>query len=78
MQWTWKCTRKLVASSLGGAVCAFGEMADHMSTLRAFHAHFPGLPPGTAGLADCESLFAHLKNKKISTQKFLVRHFLAA
>ena len=28
-------------------------------------------------MADCESLFAHLKKNKLITEKSLVRHFLA-
>ena len=28
-------------------------------------------------MGDCESLFTHLKNKKMVTEKYLVRHFLS-
>ena len=29
------------------------------------------------GLEDCESLFTHLRTKKVAAEKFLARHFLA-
>ena len=40
IQWTPRFARKLVESSLGGEVYAFGEMLDHMSMLREFYGHF--------------------------------------
>ena len=57
---------------------AFREMVDHMSMLRELFKRFLDLSPGIVGLEDCESLFAHLKNRQIFTEKFLVRHFLAS
>ena len=77
IQWTSKFTRKLVKSSLGGEVYAFSEMLDHMSMLREFYGHFAGMSLGLVGLEDCESLFTHLKNSKMITEKFSVRHFLS-
>ena len=77
LQWTSKFTRKLVGSSLGGEVYAFSEMADHMALIREFYAPSVGLSPGVAGLEDCESLFNHLRTKKMATGKYLGRHFLS-
>ena len=77
LQWTSKFTRKLVKSSLGGEVYAFSEMADHMALIREFYAPFVGSSPGTVGLEDCESLFNHLRTKKMITEKFLVTQFLS-
>ena len=45
--------------------------------LREFYAHFIGLSPSIVGIADCDSLFTHLKDKKIITENFSVRRFLA-
>ena len=77
LQWTSKFTRKLVKSSLGGEVYAFSEMVDHMALIREFYTPFVGLSPGMVGLEDCESLFSHLRTKKMITEKYLVRHFLS-
>ena len=77
LQWTSNFTRKLVESSQGGEVYAFSEMIDHMALLREFYAPFSLMPPGLVGMEDCESLFTHLKNKKMVTEKYLVRHFLS-
>ena len=77
LQWTSKFTRKLVKSSLGGEVYAFSEMIDHMALLREFYAPFSHISSGLVGTEDCESLFTHLKNKKMITEKYLVRHFLS-
>ena len=33
--------------------------------------------PGLAGTEDCESLFTHLKNRKMVAGKYLARHFLS-
>ena len=70
-QWTSKFTRKLVKSSLGGAVYALSEMI-----LLLVFWPFEGPKPGTAGLEDCESLFAHLKTKKMIAGNSSVRHFM--
>ena len=56
---------------------AFSEMIDHMALLREFYAPFSRISPGMVGMEDCESLFAHLKNRKMITEKYLVRHFLS-
>ena len=77
VQWASKFTRKLVKSSLGGEVCAFSEMLDYMSMLRGFYGHFADVYPGMVGLEDCESLFAHLRRKKMTTEKSLGRQLLA-
>ena len=77
IQWTSKFTRKLVKSSLGGEVYAFSEMLDHMTLLRGFYEPFAKASPGMVGMVDCESLFTHLKNRKMITEKYLVRHFLS-
>ena len=73
IQRTSKYTRKLVKSSLAGEVRwqikrqCFG---DFLRTCR-------DLFPGVAGFEGCESLFTHLRGKKISAEKFSVRHFAA-
>ena len=48
-----------------------------MSMLRGFYAHFLNLLPGMVGLVDCKCLLTHLKNEEITTETFLVRHFMA-
>ena len=78
LRWTSKFTRKLVRSSLGGEAYAFSEMVDHMALIREFYTPFVGLSPGMVGLEDCESLFSHLRTKKMITEKYLVRHFLGS
>ena len=50
-------------------------MVDHLSVSRDFSAPFEGLDPRTVGSEDCESLFAHLKTKKLIAEKNLARHF---
>ena len=60
-----------------GEVYAFSEMIDHMALIREFYAPFVGLSPGMVGMEDCESLFSHLRNKKMVTEKYLIRHFLS-
>ena len=62
----------MAKSSLGGEVYAFGEMLNHMSMRRDLYVHFIDLTLGMGGMEDCESLFTHLKNKKIATERFLV------
>ena len=37
----------------------------------------PTFPHGLVGMEDCESLFTHLGNRKMVTEKYLVRHFLS-
>ena len=77
IQWTSEFNRRMVKSSLGGESYAFSEIMDHMSTLREFYGRFLDIRPRMVGFEDCESLFTHLKNKKVITEKFLIRHFLA-
>ena len=48
-----------------------------MALLRDFYAPFAHLSPGMVGMEDCESLFTHLKNRKMVTEKYLIRHFLS-
>ena len=69
LPWASKFTRKLVKSSLGGEVYAFSEMLDHVALLREIYAPFSHISPGLVGMEDCESLFAHLKNRKMVTEK---------
>ena len=45
-----------------------------MSMIRGCFAHFPGLSLGFVSLEGCESLLTHLKNRKLFTMKFSVRH----
>ena len=52
-------------------------MIDHVALLREFYAPFSHISPGMVGMEDCESLFTHLKNRKMITEKYLVRHFLS-
>ena len=54
-----------------GEVYAFSEIIDYMELLREFYA------PGMAGKEECGSLFTHLRNRKLLTEKYLVRHFLS-
>ena len=67
----------MVKSSIGGEVYAFREMLGHMPTLREFFGRFSRLRPGMAGFEDREGLSTHLRNKKVATEKFLVRRCLA-
>ena len=76
LQWASKFTREPVESSLGGEVYAFSEMIDHKALLREFYAPFSRISPGKVGMEDCESLFTHLKNRKMATGKYLARRFL--
>ena len=48
-----------------------------MALIREFFTLFVGVSPGMVGLEDCESLFSHLRTKKMITEKYLVRHFLS-
>ena len=77
LQWTSKFTRKLVKGSLGGEAYAFSEMIDHMALLKKFYVPFSHISPGSVGMEYCESLFTHLKNRKMVTEKYLVRHFVS-
>ena len=52
-------------------------MLGNVSMLREFYGYFWDLGPGMVGFEDCESLFTHLKKKKVVSEKFLVRDFLA-
>ena len=72
-----KFTRRLVKSSLGGEVYSFSKMIDHMALSRGFYAPFSRISPSMVGMEDCESLFTHLENREMVTEKYLVRHFLS-
>ena len=63
-------------SSMGGGVYALSEMVGHMLPLKGAYGPFEGMGPGVGGLEDSESLLTHLKKKKITTKKYLARHFL--
>ena len=52
-------------------------MLDHMALLRECYSPFAKIAPSSAGFEDCESLFTHLKNRKMIAEKYLVRHFLS-
>ena len=67
-----KFARKLAKCSLGGEVCAPGEMADNMMLLIDVFGLFEVVNPGLAGLGDCESLFTNLKTRKMVAGKYLV------
>ena len=60
----------------GGEFYAISEMIDNMALLREFFAPFSRTSPGLVGMEDCQSLFAHLENRKMVTVKYLVRRFL--
>ena len=69
-----KFARKMVKSSVGREVYALSEMVDHMLLLEDFRGPFGRINPGEVGLEDCESLFTHLKTKKMAADKYLLRH----
>ena len=54
---------------------ASSKMVDHVAPLRGFRAPLADSRPGMGGLEDCESLFPHLKNRCVITEKSLARHF---
>ena len=58
-------------------VFAFSEMTDHMALLREFYDPFSRMSPGLVGMEACESLFTHLKNRKMATGEYPARHFLS-
>ena len=47
-----------------------------MTLLKEFYGLFSRVSPGLVGMEVCESLFTHLKNREVLTEKYLVRHFL--
>ena len=49
-----------------------------MALLRELFAPFSRISPGMVGMEDCGSLFTHLKNRKMVTEKYLARHFFSA
>ena len=51
------------------------EMVGHMALIREFYSPSVDLSPGMVGLVGSESLFTHLKNRKMVTEKYLARHF---
>ena len=64
-------------SSMGGGVYALSEMVGQMLSLKGVYGPFESMDPGVGGLEDSESLLTHLKKKKITTKKYLARHFLS-
>ena len=56
---------------------ASSEMIDHMALLREFFAPFSRMSPSLVETEDCESLSAHLGNRKMITEKYLARHSLS-
>ena len=74
-QWTSQFARKMAKSSLGGEVYARSEMVCRILLLKDFYGPFDGTKSGVVGLEDCQSLRAHLKTRKMFTEKCLVRHF---
>ena len=67
----------LSRAACGGEIHAFSGMIDHMAPLREFYVPFSRRPPGLVGMEDCESLFTHLKRRKMITEKYVVRHVLS-
>ena len=63
-------------SSLGEEVDAPSDMMGHMALLREFYAPFVELPPGTAGVEDCESHPAHINTQRAISEKRLAWRFL--
>ena len=62
-------------SSLEGEVYAASEMLGHVALSRELSSPFGDLPLRIAGLSDCESLFAHLRDRKAIADKYSARHF---
>ena len=60
---------------MGGEAHAFSQMVGHMEFLREFFVPFPDVSSGAAGLAGRKSPPPHLLNKRMATEKYLVRHF---
>ena len=77
LRWPSKFTQELVKSSLGGEVYAFSEMVAHMILLKDFYGPSQSMNPGSGGLGDCESLFAHPRTQKMIAEEYPVRHFLS-
>ena len=48
-----------------------------MLSLQDFFGPFQSMDPGVARVADCESLFTHLKTTKTAAERFLVQNFLS-
>ena len=67
----------LSRAAWGGEAYAFSEMIDHMALLREFYGPVSRISPGLVGTEDCESLFTHLGNREMVTEKFLFHHFLS-
>ena len=61
--------RKLAGSNLGGEALASGATEAHMALLRELVSPIAELPPSMAGSEDCQSLVAHLRNKKTITEE---------
>ena len=52
------------------------EVIGHAALLREFYEPSADSSTGLIGFEDCESLFAHLGNRKAIRGKYLARHFL--
>ena len=68
-------TREYAKSSLGFDAYALSNMVGHMSPSRDFYSPFGSLRPCPGGLGDCESLYTHLKTKKMIADNYSARHF---
>ena len=69
--------RKSARCSLGGEVWASGEVIACAPLLREFYEPVADLSPGVTAFELRESLFAHLRNKKTATKRYLGRRFPA-
>ena len=64
-QRTSKFARNMAKSSLGGEVYALSEMVDRVVLLKDFRGPSAGMDTGAVELGACESLFTHMKTKKM-------------
>ena len=72
-----KFTRMSIKSSLGGAVCAHGDMVDHMALIRDFFEPYVGLSLGVIGSGECENSSYFSNAKRAIAELYLARHFLS-
>ena len=56
---------------------AISEIVDHTGRLRDLYTHLSDVAPGMAGMQDCETLSPNLLNRRMLTEKCLVRHLLS-
>ena len=78
LQWTSKFTRKHVKSSLGGEICALGEMWGPIEMIRVVFSASGHEKLGSYELIDCESLLPPMRAGRLGTEKFLTRTFGAS